>query len=139
MALKYSYCGAQIFEIYGLGTELVDFAFSGSVSKIGGLTFDEVYNTWKVNLCFVRLELCGKIICNRPLTSISYLTGHFCPLNLDGAREASNIKVKLVIFWWAKMVWGFSKHFLSTFLNLFIIIINFLYKLLRSNVITKIV
>jgi len=38
----YSYCGAQIFEIYGLGKEVVDLAFSGSVSKIGGLTFDEV-------------------------------------------------------------------------------------------------
>lgn len=37
-----SYCGAQIFEIYGLGTEVVDFAFRGSISKIGGLTFDEV-------------------------------------------------------------------------------------------------
>lgn len=37
-----SYCGAQIFEIYGLGNEVVDFAFRGSISKIGGLTFDEV-------------------------------------------------------------------------------------------------
>ncbi|GKC14323.1 ferredoxin-dependent glutamate synthase, chloroplastic, partial [Tanacetum coccineum] len=37
-----SYCGAQIFEIYGLGKEVVDFAFTGSVSNIGGLTFDEV-------------------------------------------------------------------------------------------------
>jgi glutamate synthase (ferredoxin) len=38
----YSYCSAQIFEIYGLGKEVVDVAFTGSVSKIGGLTFDEV-------------------------------------------------------------------------------------------------
>jgi glutamate synthase (ferredoxin) len=37
-----SYCGAQIFEIYGLGQEVVDLAFCGSVSKIGGLTLDEV-------------------------------------------------------------------------------------------------
>jgi glutamate synthase domain-containing protein 2 len=37
-----SYCGAQIFEIYGLGKEVVDLAFCGSVSKVGGLTFDEV-------------------------------------------------------------------------------------------------
>lgn len=38
----FSYCGAQIFEIYGLGQEVVDLAFTGSVSKISGLTFDEV-------------------------------------------------------------------------------------------------
>lgn len=41
----FSYCGAQIFEIYGLGKEVVDLAFTGSVSKISGLTFDEVRNT----------------------------------------------------------------------------------------------
>lgn len=40
--LGYSYCGAQIFEIYGLGKEVVDLAFCGSISCIGGLTFDEV-------------------------------------------------------------------------------------------------
>lgn len=42
MSILYSYCGAQIFEVYGLGKEVVDLAFRGSVSKIGGLTFDEV-------------------------------------------------------------------------------------------------
>nr|XP_043609325.1 ferredoxin-dependent glutamate synthase, chloroplastic [Erigeron canadensis] len=42
ISLLSSYCGAQIFEIYGLGKEVVDFAFTGSVSKIGGLTFDEL-------------------------------------------------------------------------------------------------
>lgn len=40
--LVFSYCGAQIFEIYGLEQEVVDLAFRGSVSKIGGLTLDEV-------------------------------------------------------------------------------------------------
>lgn len=39
-----SYCGAQIFEVYGLGKDIVDLAFRGSVSKIGGLTMDEVSN-----------------------------------------------------------------------------------------------
>ena len=39
----FSYCGAQIFEIYGLGKDVVDIAFCGSVSKVGGLTLDEVY------------------------------------------------------------------------------------------------
>ncbi|KAK7396178.1 hypothetical protein VNO78_16993 [Psophocarpus tetragonolobus] len=42
ISLLSSYCGAQIFEVYGLGKEVVDLAFKGSVSKIGGLTFDEV-------------------------------------------------------------------------------------------------
>ncbi|KAK1428911.1 hypothetical protein QVD17_17751 [Tagetes erecta] len=42
ISLLSSYCGAQIFEIYGLGKEVVNFAFTGSVSNIGGLTFDEL-------------------------------------------------------------------------------------------------
>ncbi|KAI4348605.1 hypothetical protein L6164_009312 [Bauhinia variegata] len=42
ISLLSSYCGAQIFEVYGLGKEVVDLAFRGSVSKIGGLTFDEL-------------------------------------------------------------------------------------------------
>ncbi|GLT95821.1 hypothetical protein SLE2022_134830 [Rubroshorea leprosula] len=42
ISLLSSYCGAQIFEIYGLGKEIVDFAFCGSVSNIGGLTYDEL-------------------------------------------------------------------------------------------------
>ncbi|KAG1331820.1 ferredoxin-dependent glutamate synthase, chloroplastic [Cocos nucifera] len=42
ISLLSSYCGAQIFEIYGLGQEIVDIAFCGSVSKIGGLTLDEL-------------------------------------------------------------------------------------------------
>ncbi|KAL5720219.1 glutamate synthase (ferredoxin) [Ranunculus cassubicifolius] len=42
ISLLSSYCGAQIFEIYGLGSEIVDLAFCGSVSKIGGLTLDEL-------------------------------------------------------------------------------------------------
>ncbi|XP_058205843.1 ferredoxin-dependent glutamate synthase, chloroplastic-like [Rhododendron vialii] len=42
ISLLSSYCGAQIFEIYGLGKEIVDLAFCGSVSSIGGLTLDEL-------------------------------------------------------------------------------------------------
>ncbi|XP_031473847.1 ferredoxin-dependent glutamate synthase, chloroplastic isoform X1 [Nymphaea colorata] len=42
ISLLSSYCGAQIFEIYGLGHDVVDLAFCGSVSKVGGLTVDEV-------------------------------------------------------------------------------------------------
>ncbi|KAK4487377.1 hypothetical protein RD792_005998 [Penstemon davidsonii] len=32
----------KIFEVYGLGKEIIDTAFCGSTSKIGGLTFDEL-------------------------------------------------------------------------------------------------
>lgn len=52
----FSYCGAQIFEIYGLGKEVVDLAFCGSVSKIGGVTFDEVRNTLKMELFFFKFN-----------------------------------------------------------------------------------
>ncbi|CAI6000519.1 unnamed protein product [Closterium sp. NIES-64] len=44
ISLLSSYCGAQIFEIYGLGAPVVDRAFKGSVSRIGGLTLDELAN-----------------------------------------------------------------------------------------------
>ncbi|XP_010505887.1 PREDICTED: ferredoxin-dependent glutamate synthase 2, chloroplastic-like isoform X1 [Camelina sativa] len=42
ISLFSSYCGAQIFEIYGLGNEVVEFSFRGSASQIGGLTLDEL-------------------------------------------------------------------------------------------------
>ncbi|KAF3509984.1 hypothetical protein F2Q69_00002059 [Brassica cretica] len=42
ISLFSSYCGAQIFEIYGLGKEVVEFSFRGSASRIGGLTLDEL-------------------------------------------------------------------------------------------------
>nr|YP_009968397.1 glutamate synthase [Cyanidiococcus yangmingshanensis]QMX77498.1 glutamate synthase [Cyanidiococcus yangmingshanensis]UNJ15904.1 ferredoxin-dependent glutamate synthase [Cyanidioschyzonaceae sp. 3]WDB00407.1 glutamate synthase [Cyanidiococcus yangmingshanensis] len=37
-----SYCGAQIFEIIGLHAEVVNLAFEGSVSRIGGMTLEEL-------------------------------------------------------------------------------------------------
>jgi glutamate synthase (NADPH/NADH) large chain/glutamate synthase (ferredoxin) len=37
-----SYCGAQIFEALGLGREVVDAAFSGTTSPIGGVGFSEL-------------------------------------------------------------------------------------------------
>lgn len=54
ISLLSCYHGAQIFEIYGLGQEIVDLAFRGSVSRIGGMTFDdlqkEVESFW-VKVC----------------------------------------------------------------------------------------
>ena len=37
-----SYCGAQIFEALGLGAEVIDRCFSGTVSIIGGIGFGEI-------------------------------------------------------------------------------------------------
>ena len=37
-----SYCGAQIFEALGLGREVIDAAFSGTTSPIGGVGFNEL-------------------------------------------------------------------------------------------------
>ena len=42
ISLLSCYHGAQIFEIYGLGKEVVDLAFFGSVSRIGGLNLADV-------------------------------------------------------------------------------------------------
>eukprot|EP00216_Chloropicon_sp_CCMP2111_P005718 CAMPEP_0198237244 /NCGR_PEP_ID=MMETSP1446-20131203/3089_1 /TAXON_ID=1461542 ORGANISM="Unidentified sp, Strain CCMP2111" /NCGR_SAMPLE_ID=MMETSP1446 /ASSEMBLY_ACC=CAM_ASM_001112 /LENGTH=1611 /DNA_ID=CAMNT_0043919327 /DNA_START=169 /DNA_END=5004 /DNA_ORIENTATION=- len=42
ISLLSCYQGAQIFEIYGLGEEVVNTAFKGTVSRIGGLTLNEV-------------------------------------------------------------------------------------------------
>jgi len=42
ISLLSCYHGAQIFEIYGLGEEVVDMAFRGSVSRIGGLSIDDL-------------------------------------------------------------------------------------------------
>jgi len=36
------YHGAQIFEAYGLGRDVIDTAFTGSVSRIGGMNFADL-------------------------------------------------------------------------------------------------
>lgn len=42
IGLVSSYHGAQIFECFGLHQEVVDFAFAGTESRVGGLTFEEL-------------------------------------------------------------------------------------------------
>ena len=37
-----SYHGAQIFEALGISREVVDTYFNGTVSRIGGLTLDDI-------------------------------------------------------------------------------------------------
>lgn len=43
ISLLSSYHGAQIFEIYGLGDDVVDLAFKGTVSRIGRKEEDNAY------------------------------------------------------------------------------------------------
>lgn len=42
ISLLSSYQGAQIFEILGLADDVVDVAFRGSTSRVGGLNMDDV-------------------------------------------------------------------------------------------------
>nr|YP_010336746.1 ferredoxin-dependent glutamate synthase [Stylonema alsidii]UNJ15152.1 ferredoxin-dependent glutamate synthase [Stylonema alsidii] len=42
ISLLSSYHGAQIFEVLGLGSEIINFAFCGTSSRIGGLTLNEL-------------------------------------------------------------------------------------------------
>lgn len=42
ISLLSCYHGAQIFEIYGLGKDVVDLCFKGSVSRIGGMTMSDI-------------------------------------------------------------------------------------------------
>lgn len=42
ISLLSCYHGAQIFEVYGLGKEVIDLAFKGSVSRIGGMSLDDL-------------------------------------------------------------------------------------------------
>jgi glutamate synthase (ferredoxin) len=44
ISLLSSYQGAQIFEAIGLGTSLVDLAFAGTTSRVGGLGIEDVAN-----------------------------------------------------------------------------------------------
>nr|YP_010203996.1 ferredoxin-dependent glutamate synthase [Ahnfeltia fastigiata]UAT97516.1 ferredoxin-dependent glutamate synthase [Ahnfeltia fastigiata] len=44
ISLLSSYHGAQIFEILGLGPDLVDIAFSGTISRLGGMNSEELLN-----------------------------------------------------------------------------------------------
>lgn len=43
ICLLSSYHGAQIFEILGLGQQVVDMAFLGTTSRLGGITLDELF------------------------------------------------------------------------------------------------
>nr|AYR06525.1 ferredoxin-dependent glutamate synthase [Rhodogorgon sp.] len=55
ISLLSSYHGAQIFEILGLGQDVVNIAFAGTVSLLGGISLDEIYYETKVtyNAAFV--------------------------------------------------------------------------------------
>jgi len=42
ISLLSCYHGAQIFEAYGLGSEVIDTSFKGSVSRIGGMSLEDI-------------------------------------------------------------------------------------------------
>lgn len=42
ISLLSCYHGAQIFEAYGVGREVIDTAFVGSVSRIGGMSLSDI-------------------------------------------------------------------------------------------------
>ena len=44
ISLLTSYHGAQIFECYGIGAEVIDVAFKGTVSRVGGMNMDDLAN-----------------------------------------------------------------------------------------------
>jgi glutamate synthase domain-containing protein 2 len=48
ISLLSSYQGGQIFEIIGLSDEIVDVAFRGSVSRVGGMNFSDIEKEVKV-------------------------------------------------------------------------------------------
>jgi glutamate synthase (ferredoxin) len=48
ISLLSSYQGGQIFEIIGLADEVVDVAFRGSVSRVGGMNFSDIEKEVKI-------------------------------------------------------------------------------------------
>ena len=55
------YHGAQIFEAYGLGRDVVDVAFTGSVSRIGGMSFADLQREAESFWAKVRLGVWGRL------------------------------------------------------------------------------
>nr|QCI08186.1 glutamate synthase [Pterothamnion crispum] len=81
ISLLSSYHGAQIFEILGLGQEVVDIAFCGTVSRLSGMNLMELYdsslNSYKsafiqelpkklINLGYVQYRLSAEYHVNNP-------------------------------------------------------------------------
>nr|YP_009300583.1 ferredoxin-dependent glutamate synthase [Campylaephora sungminbooi]AKU47502.1 ferredoxin-dependent glutamate synthase [Campylaephora sungminbooi]ALN11949.1 ferredoxin-dependent glutamate synthase [Campylaephora sungminbooi] len=56
ISLLSSYHGAQIFEILGLNQDVVDLAFCGTTSRLGGMTLSELYDEsiQSYNLAFIK-------------------------------------------------------------------------------------
>ena len=68
ISLLSSYHGAQIFEILGLGQDIVNIAFIGTVSRLDGMTLDELYYLTRqtYNQCFNSFE-------TKKLTNFGYI------------------------------------------------------------------
>jgi glutamate synthase (ferredoxin) len=57
ISLLSCYHGAQIFEAYGLGPEVIDTAFKGTVSRVGGLSLADLQREVETFWVKVRLVL----------------------------------------------------------------------------------
>jgi glutamate synthase (ferredoxin) len=64
ISLLSSYHGAQIFEILGLGNEVVQMAFRGTASRLGGLSLNELYSETQINYNRVFLNTLPKKLLN---------------------------------------------------------------------------
>jgi len=105
ISLVSSYCGAQIMEIYGLGPDVVDLAFKGSVSRIGGLSLDElaqeVETFWRKGFPEKELTAVAKFGFYRPAAGLEYHSNNLemskllhTAIGLGGsARDAEAYKI----------------------------------------------
>ena len=83
ISLLSCYHGAQIFEIYGLGKEVVDLAFFGSVSRIGGLSLADAQRESESFWVKVSSECDVGLIAQRQRPGIDASMGHrFCTITI---------------------------------------------------------
>ena len=68
ISLLSSYHGAQIFEILGLGQDIVNLAFVGTVSRLSGMTLGELYDLTKQTY-----DLAFSSILPKKLTNLGYI------------------------------------------------------------------
>ena len=59
ISLLSCYHGAQIFEAYGIGPEVIDLAFRGSVSRVGGMTLADLQRESESFWAKVRPRACS--------------------------------------------------------------------------------
>ncbi|MDJ1170816.1 glutamate synthase-related protein [Roseofilum sp. BLCC_M154] len=94
ISLLSSYHGAQIFEAIGIGEDLLDLAFEGTVSRVGGLSLDELAQETLQFHAKAFPELDGKKLENRGF--IQYRTGLEYHMNSPEMSKALHKAVRAV-------------------------------------------